>query len=157
MKAATRIDSLDLSIQRAFDREDLPDDRQIERIAAAALGDLDHPVLNVRIVDESEARELNHRWRSRDYATNVLSFPADLPEGAGVNLLGDIVICAPVLDREAAEQGKTLEAHFAHMLIHGILHLRGFDHMSAQSAEVMESREIGLLADLGFGNPYVIE
>ena len=146
-----------LSIQRESASESLPDDEEIGRFAAAALTDFDDPVLTLRIVDEHEGRELNRLWRERDYATNVLAFPAQLPEGTGINLLGDIVICAPVLEREAAEQGKTIEAHFAHLLIHGILHLRGFDHMSPRQAEIMESREIRLLTDLGFGNPYTTD
>lgn len=145
-----------VSIQRECESDSLPDDEDIRCFAAHALADLDEPVLNIRIVDEGEGCELNHRWRGRDYATNVLSFPAELPEGAGINLLGDIVLCAPVLEREAAAQGKPVNAHLAHLLIHGILHLRGFDHMSAEQAEAMESREIRLLADLGIGNPYVI-
>ncbi|WP_376695328.1 rRNA maturation RNase YbeY [Wenzhouxiangella sp. EGI_FJ10305] len=144
-----------LSIQRECESGSLPNDEDVRRFAAAALAELDDPVLNLRIVDEPEGRALNERWRGRDYATNVLSFPADLPEGTGIKLLGDIVLCAPVLEREAAEQGKSIRAHFAHLLIHGILHLRGFDHMSAEQAEVMESREIRLLADLGIGNPYL--
>lgn len=144
-----------LSIQRECASEALPDDEDIRRLASAVLVELDEPVLNLRIVDEPEGRALNERWRGRDYATNVLSFPADLPKGTGINLLGDIVLCAPVLQREAEAQGKPIRAHFAHLLIHGILHLRGFDHMSAEQAEVMESREIRLLADLGIGNPYL--
>lgn len=143
-----------LDIQRESESGSLPDDEDIRRLAAAALADLDDPVLNLRIVDEPEGRELNRLWRGRDAATNVLGFPADLPGGAGINLLGDIVICAPVVEREAAEQDKPVRAHFAHLLLHGILHLRGFDHMSAEQAEVMESMEIRLLAHLGIGNPY---
>ncbi|MEE4303911.1 MAG: rRNA maturation RNase YbeY [Wenzhouxiangella sp.] len=144
----------EVAIQRETDSEALPDDEDIRRFAAPALVGLEAPVVSLRIVDEAEGRELNRRWRDRDYATNVLSFPADLPEGTGINLLGDIVICAPVVEREAGEQGKTVEAHIAHLLIHGILHLRGFDHMSAEQAEAMESREVRLLADLGFPDPY---
>lgn len=143
-----------VAIQRETESESLPDDEDIRRFAAVALSDLEEPVLSLRVVDEAEGRELNHRWRGRDKATNVLSFPADLPPGTGINLLGDIVICAPVLEREAAEQGKPVQAHFAHLLVHGILHLRGFDHISEQQAREMESREIQLLADLGLGNPY---
>lgn len=146
-----------LSIQRECDGDPLPDDEDIRSLAGPALAELDAPVLNLRIVGEAEGRDLNRRWRGRDYATNVLSFPADLPAGTGINLLGDIVICAPVVEREATEQGKPLRAHFAHLLIHGILHLRGFDHMSPEQAEVMESREIRLLADLGIGNPYLTD
>lgn len=154
MNATTEPVEAGLSIQRESDSESAPDDEDIRRVAALALANLERPVLNLRLVDEPEGRDLNRRWRGRDYATNVLSFPADLPEGAGIQLLGDIVICAPVVAREAAEQGKSVHAHFAHLLIHGILHLRGFDHMSPQQAEVMEAREIRLLADLGIGNPY---
>lgn len=143
-----------LSIQRECADGWLPDDESIRRFAAVALADLDDPQLNLRIVDEAEGRELNRRWRTRNYATNVLSFPADLPPGTGICLLGDIVICAPVVEREAIVQGKRPSAHFAHMLIHGILHLRGFDHISAAQAEAMEAREIRFLADLGIGNPY---
>lgn len=146
-----------VAIQRETESESLPDDEDIRRFAAVALSDLEEPVLSLRVVDEAEGRELNHRWRGRDKATNVLSFPADLPPGTGINLLGDIVICAPVLEREAAEQGKPVRAHFAHLLVHGILHLRGFDHISDRQAREMESREIQLLADLGFGNPYLTD
>ncbi len=143
-----------LTIQRETGSKALPDDETIRRFAAVALADLDEPVLTLRIVDEPEGRELNRRWRGRDSATNVLSFPADLPDGTGIELLGDIVICAPVVEREAAEQGKSVVAHLAHLLIHGILHLKGFDHISAGQAETMESLEISLMADLGLANPY---
>lgn len=146
--------AIDLAIQRECEDDSLPDDEDIRRFAAPALADLEEPVLNLRIVDEDEGRELNRRWRGRGYATNVLSFPADVPKGTGINLLGDIVICAPVVEREAAAQGKSVRCHFAHLLVHGILHLRGFDHMSAKQAARMESREIGILADLGIDNPY---
>lgn len=154
MKTTAEQPAAELAIQREAEGEGLPDDEDIRRFAAVALADLDAPVLSLRIVDEAEGRALNRRWRERDYATNVLSFPADLPAGTGLNFLGDLAICAPVVVREAVEQGKTVEAHFAHLLIHGILHLRGFDHISAEQAERMESREIEWLAALGFGNPY---
>lgn len=155
MNAAIEPAEPGLSIQRESESESLPDDEDIRRLAAPALADMDNPVLNLRIVDEPEGRALNRRWRERDYATNVLSFPADLPAGTGFELLGDIVICAPVVEREAAEQGKVVRDHFAHLLIHGILHLRGHDHILDEQAELMESREIRLLADLGIGNPYL--
>jgi len=145
-----------LTIQWACRSTALPDEGAMRRAAAVALAGLDAPVLNLRVVDEPEGRELNRRWRDRDYATNVLSFPAELPAGTGIELLGDIVVCAPVVEREAVEQGKAPRDHFTHLLIHGILHLRGFDHMSAQQATEMESIETRLLAQLGIANPYLI-
>ncbi|MBX9714642.1 MAG: rRNA maturation RNase YbeY, partial [Pseudomonadaceae bacterium] len=102
--------------------------------------------LTIRLVDEAEGRELNNTWRHKDYATNVLSFPADVPEGLlDIPLLGDLVICVPVVEREAAEQGKSLEAHWAHLVIHGCLHLLGYDHIDDDEAEEMESLEQNLL------------
>jgi probable rRNA maturation factor len=121
----------------------------------AALG-ADHAgaELSVRIVDEPEMRELNARYRHKDYPTNVLSFPAGLPPGVDVPLLGDIVICAPLVTREAAEQHKAPRAHWAHLLVHGTLHLLGHDHERARDAEVMEALERRILAGLKFPDPY---
>jgi len=111
--------------------------------------------LTVRLVDESEGRELNNTWRHKDYATNVLSFPADVPDDLlDIPLLGDLVICVPVVAREAAEQGKALDAHWAHLVIHGCLHLLGFDHIDDEEAEEMEALERELLAELGYPDPY---
>ena len=111
--------------------------------------------LTIRLVDEAEGRELNHTWRHKDYATNVLSFPADVPDDLlDIPLLGDLVICVPVVEREAVEQGKTLEAHWAHLVIHGCLHLLGYDHIEDEEAEEMESLERILLAELGHPDPY---
>lgn len=111
--------------------------------------------LTIRLVDEPEGRELNNTWRHKDYATNVLSFPADVPEGLlDIPLLGDLVICVPVVEREAAEQGKSLEAHWAHLVIHGSLHLLGYDHIDDAEAEEMEALEQNLLAELGHPDPY---
>jgi probable rRNA maturation factor len=111
--------------------------------------------LTIRLVDEREGRELNHTWRHKDYATNVLSFPADVPdELLDIPLLGDLVICVPVVEREAEEQGKRLEAHWAHLVIHGCLHLLGYDHIRDEDAEEMESLERLLLAELGHPDPY---
>ncbi|MBF8776796.1 rRNA maturation RNase YbeY [Pseudomonas fulva] len=111
--------------------------------------------MTIRLVDEAEARELNHTYRHKDYATNVLSFPADVPdELLDIPLLGDLVICVAVVEREAAEQGKSLEAHWAHLVIHGCLHLLGYDHIENEEAEEMESLERELLAQLGHPDPY---
>ena len=108
--------------------------------------------LGIRVVGAGESRALNARWRGRDAATNVLSFPA-APELAG-RQIGDIVVCAPVVAREAREQGKALAAHWAHMVVHGTLHLLGFDHERERDARKMEGRERALLARLGLGDPY---
>ncbi|CAD2265740.1 Endoribonuclease YbeY [Stutzerimonas stutzeri] len=111
--------------------------------------------LTIRLVDEEEGRELNRTWRQKDYATNVLSFPADVPdEFLDIPLLGDLVICVPVVEREAAEQGKALDAHWAHLVIHGCLHLLGYDHIEDAEAEEMEALERQLLAELGHPDPY---
>jgi probable rRNA maturation factor len=111
--------------------------------------------LTIRLVDEAEGRELNHTWRHKDYATNVLSFPADVPdEMLDIPLLGDLVICVPVVTREAHEQGKVPEAHWAHLVIHGCLHLLGYDHIDDEEAEEMETLEQTLLAELGYPDPY---
>ena len=111
--------------------------------------------MTIRLVDEPEARELNHTWRQKDYATNVLSFPAAAPAVAGAGRpLGDLVICAPVLAREAREQGKSRVAHWAHLVVHGSLHLLGFDHEQDGDARRMERRERRVLAGLGFPDPY---
>ena len=114
--------------------------------------------LTIRLVDEPEGRELNRTWRQKDYATNVLSFPADVPdELLDIPLLGDLVICVPVVEREAAEQGKTLSAHWAHLVIHGCLHLLGYDHIDDEEAEEMESLDRQLLAERGHPDPYATE
>ncbi|MGY4490823.1 MULTISPECIES: rRNA maturation RNase YbeY [Pseudomonas] len=111
--------------------------------------------LTIRLVDVPEGRELNHTYRHKDYATNVLSFPADVPDDMlDIPLLGDLVICVAVVEREAAEQGKSLEAHWAHLVIHGCLHLLGFDHEEDEEAEEMEGLERELLAKLGHPDPY---
>jgi probable rRNA maturation factor len=104
--------------------------------------------LGIRVVGSRESRALNQRWRGRAQPTNVLSFPGD------GRLIGDIVVCAPVVAREARAQGKTLPAHWAHMVMHGTLHLLGFDHARAADAQRMERRERALLARLGFADPY---
>lgn len=144
-------------IQHACEVPGVPSDAFIERCARNAMGDGRSAGACFRIVDEDEGRALNRQWRELDYATNVLSFPADLPEDIGPAFLGDIVLCAPVIEREATEQGKRLADHWAHMIIHGVLHLRGFDHISADQARIMEDREIELLHKLGISDPYSVD
>lgn len=112
--------------------------------------------LTVRIVGEAESRELNAGWRGKDRPTNVLAFPGgepDLPGGADYPL-GDLVVCAPVVAREAAEQGKSAAAHWCHMIVHGTLHLAGYDHQTPEEAARMEGLEREILAELGYPDPY---
>ncbi|MCL7461183.1 rRNA maturation RNase YbeY [Pseudomonas sp. NW5] len=146
----------ELDLQLASQHKDLPDHAQLLAWCTLALRQRSAPSeLTIRIVDEDEGRELNRTWRGKDYATNVLSFPADIPEGLlDIPLLGDLVICAPVVQREAAEQGKALTAHWAHLVIHGCLHLLGYDHLDDDEAEEMEGLERQLLAELGYPDPY---
>ena len=134
----------------------IPSIENIERWITAALqsDELNQAEVSVYIVDETESQELNAQYRGKDKPTNVLSFPADIPEEVGVPLLGDLVICAPVVAREAQEQGKTLEAHWAHMLVHGTLHLLGYDHVEDDEADVMEALETRLITQLNFPAPY---
>ena len=141
-------------VQYACSAVDLPALTAVQRWVDAALPDTHAATeLTVRIVDEPEGRDLNHRFRGRDNATNVLSFPSDLPEEIAVALLGDIVICAPVVSAEAAAQAKSTEAHYAHLVVHGVLHLLGYDHIDDVDAQVMEAKERDILAILGFPNP----
>lgn len=107
----------------------------------------------VRVVDEEESRDLNHRYRHKDAPTNVLSFPAGV-EVPDALVWGDVVVCAPVVAREAAQQGKHYSDHFAHMVVHGVLHLLGYDHQSAEEAAVMEPMEIRILKGFGVSDPY---
>ena len=150
---------LELDLQNASAATDLPSEAQLRRWCELALRQRSaDSELTIRLVDEAEGRELNHTWRHKDYATNVLSFPADVPdELLDIPLLGDLVICVPVVEREAREQGKTLEAHWAHLVIHGCLHLLGYDHLEDEEAEEMEALERELLAELGHPDPYAEE
>ena len=149
---------LDVAVNYAAPRAGVPAAVSFRKWVAAALkGRIREADLAIRIVDEREGQALNRHYRGKDYATNVLSFPAELPEGVKLPLLGDLVICAPVVAREAAEQGKPVAAHYAHLTVHGVLHLLGWDHEHDKDAEAMEQLEREVLAELGLPDPYAEE
>ncbi|HHF3693339.1 TPA: rRNA maturation RNase YbeY [Haemophilus influenzae] len=138
--------------------EGLPTEEQIEQWATAAVQpEGDEVEMTVRIVDEAESHELNLTYRGKDRPTNVLSFPFECPDEVELPLLGDLVICRQVVEREAAEQEKPLMAHWAHMVVHGSLHLLGYDHIEDDEAEEMESLETQIMQGLGFDDPYLAE
>lgn len=142
----------ELEIQRATSAP-TPDDRSLHAWAQAALKLRGRSVV-VRFVDDQESRSLNLAYRGKDKPTNVLSFPFELPPGVDEPHLGDLVICVPVVENEAKDQGKPLQAHYAHMLVHGLLHLQGYDHQTDDEATQMETLEIEILRQLGYENPY---
>ena len=157
---------IEVSIEVASTAKSLPTEQQIRQWVETVLqGRLDEAELGIRIVDEDESAELNQTYRNKPGPTNVLSFPfemPELPEGLATaeedeipaNLLGDLVICAPVVAREAAEQGKPEAAHWTHMIVHGVLHLLGYDHLDPTEAAEMEGLERHILAGLGLVDPY---
>lgn len=145
---------LDLQIASTADR--LPSHADFLAWCALALRQRSNASeLTIRLVDAEEGLQLNSTWRAKDYPTNVLSFPADIPDGLlDIPLLGDLVICVPVVEKEATEQHKQLTAHWAHLVIHGCLHLLGYDHIDDIEAEEMENLERQLLAEIGYPDPY---
>ena len=140
-----------IAVQRASRLPGIPSDRLFRKWLNAALPK--SAELSLRVVNAAEGRKLNAGFRGKDYATNVLTFIYHEPKAE--KLEGDIVLCAQVVTREAREQGKTLEAHYAHLTVHGALHLAGMDHESARGAKVMEASEIAILETLGYANPYL--
>ena len=146
--------TIELDVQNATAFEPLPDDAQFSLWVETALRGKSEAELTLRLVDRDESRKLNSRYRGKDQPTNVLSFPAELPPDLGIPLLGDIVLCAPLVGEESAAQNKSQSAHWAHLVIHGVLHLLGHDHQDEREAAEMEAIEIELLASLGFANPY---
>jgi len=145
---------LTVDIQHAAETDNLPADDLFTAWAQTAwLEDRDSEV-TVRIVGSAESAELNGQYRNKSGPTNVLSFPFEAPAGITVPLAGDLIICEPVVEQEAREQHKTPTGHWAHMVVHGMLHLQGYDHIEENEAEAMEALEIQLLSRLGFGNPY---
>jgi len=147
--------SFEIDIQRGGGLGLVPDDEEIGRWADVAMQLVNkRAALCIRITDDVEIAGLNAEFRHGTGPTNVLSFPCELEDEAGVSLLGDVVLCAPVIQREAEDQHKALSAHFAHMVLHGILHLLGYDHQNSADSEVMEQMEAKLLDQLGFADPY---
>ncbi|MGQ0618956.1 MAG: rRNA maturation RNase YbeY [Panacagrimonas sp.] len=142
----------EILVQRRVPPAGVPSASTLRGWALATLG-ANAGDLTIRVVDEAESHELNQRYRGKDKSTNVLSFPYD-GDMLDMPMLGDLVICAPVVNREAEEQHKDPRAHWAHMVVHGCLHLLGYDHMADQDAEKMESREREILAGFGFADPY---
>jgi probable rRNA maturation factor len=147
--------------QQAYEADEemakaIPSAEQVEAWANAVLvaENTSEQEVTVRFTDDEESQTLNHEYRGKDKPTNVLSFPFEVPPGIEMNLLGDLVICVPVIMREAQEQDKTPTNHYAHMVIHGILHLLGYDHIDDADADIMEAKEIRILASLNIGNPY---
>lgn len=150
----------ELEVQRATTLVSVPEDDQFQLWADTVLvGKPNQFTLSIRIVDEDEAQRFNREYRNKDYATNVLSFPVELPEGLPAEIrqsqMGDLLICAPVVAREASEQHRPETDHWAHLTIHGVLHLLGYDHEQADEAGIMESLETEILAGLGIPDPYL--
>lgn len=150
---------LDLDLQIATDAVDtLPSEADFRLWVETALpASGDEFEVTIRIVDEEESQALNQEYRGKNKPTNVLSFPFEAPPGLELPLLGDLVICTQVVEKEAKEQQKPLLHHWAHMTVHGILHLRGYDHINDDEAEEMESIETELLASLSISDPYLIK
>ncbi len=150
--------SIVLDLQIATTAINIPSEASLLRVLTAAVSPFQEEAeVTIRIVDEAESQQLNFDYREKDKPTNVLSFPFQAPPGIELPLLGDLVICAQVVAREAEEQNKPLEAHWAHMVVHGSLHLLGFDHINDADAEEMEAEEVQILQDLGYANPYFID
>jgi len=150
--------SIILDLQVASQATDLPTASHFQHwLEAAVLPFQQEAEVTIRIVDEAESQQLNYQYRAKDKPTNVLSFPFQCPPGIDLPLLGDLVICAKVVASEAAEQGKAPATHWAHMVIHGCLHLLGFDHINDDDAAEMEAEEIQILQQLGISNPYLLD
>ncbi len=146
---------IDIYCQYATSETKLPSEEDFEKWVTLALeAPFDEQCeLTIRVVDDAESSHLNRTFRNKDYSTNVLSFPFPAPEGYE-NILGDMVLCAPVILKEAKEQNKKLMDHWAHLVIHGTLHLQGYDHQLEVEAEEMEAKEINILKKIGIDNPY---
>lgn len=155
--------SYQIDVQNALEPEPkgvvngVPSAEKLIEWASGALHDhVNDAEMTIRVVAEAEISDLNQTYRNKTGTTNVLSFPADIPEEIELPLLGDVIICAAVVAKEAKAQNKVLDAHWAHMVVHGSLHLLGYDHMNDVEAAEMESKEIEILAKFGYPNPYMV-
>ena len=151
--------SIELDLQLAVENEQgLPTEQDIQLWLNKTIPQFqENAELTVRIVDTQESHQLNHEYRGKDKPTNVLSFPFEAPPGIELDLLGDLIICRQVVEKEAEEQSKPLLAHWAHMVVHGSLHLLGYDHIEDDEAEEMESLETEIMQTMGFEDPYILE
>ena len=151
--------SIELDLQLAVENEQgLPTEQDIQLWLDKTIPQFQKSAeLTIRIVDTEESHQLNHEYRGKDKPTNVLSFPFDAPPGIELDLLGDLIICRQVVEKEAEEQNKPLLAHWAHMVVHGSLHLLGYDHIEDDEAEEMESLETEIMQAMGFEDPYILE
>ncbi|MEZ9599729.1 rRNA maturation RNase YbeY [Vibrio sp. 10N.286.46.A8] len=151
--------SIELDLQLAVENEQgLPTEQDIQLWLDKTIPQFQkNAELTVRIVDTQESHQLNHDYRGKDKPTNVLSFPFEAPPGVELDLLGDLIICRQVVEKEAEEQSKPLLAHWAHMVVHGSLHLLGYDHIEDDEAEEMESLETEIMQTMGFEDPYILE
>ncbi len=145
-----------LDIQIVSESKQLPSLEQFQSWVDSVLTDkaVDSEIV-IRIVDEQEMTQFNEQYRKKKGATNILSFPFDAPEGIESQLLGDLLVCAPIIEKQAIQQNKTIEDHWAHMIVHGILHLIGYDHINDAEAEEMEALEVKLLKTIKIKNPYL--
>ncbi|MEZ8195982.1 MULTISPECIES: rRNA maturation RNase YbeY [Vibrio] len=151
--------SIELDLQLAVENESgLPSEKDIQGWLDKTITQFQPQAeLTVRIVDEQESHQLNYDYRGKDKPTNVLSFPFEAPPGIEIDLLGDLIICRQVVEKEAEEQSKPLLAHWAHMVVHGSLHLLGYDHIENDEAEEMESLETEIMQSMGYDDPYIAE
>ena len=146
--------TIELSVSNDVNESQLPSEESFQHWAQASYPGDDEVVASLQIVSSDEMKNLNKDYRGKGKPTNVLSFPMELPEEVGINILGDLALCDEVIEAEAKQQAKTSEAHWAHMIVHGMLHLQGYDHIDDDEAEVMEAKEIKIMKNLGFENPY---
>ena len=157
----TNQNMIDLDLQFASNYSSIPSADQfqqwVEQVLKRKEINRTSAELTIRVVDEAEIQELNHTYRGKNKPTNVISFPFEKPEHIEIPLLGDLIVCAPIVQQEALAQSKSELSHWAHMTIHGTLHLLGYDHIQDSEAEEMEGLEIEILNELGYDNPYLQE